>query len=120
LEVRVNKAQLIETVKNTHGNDLTAEEAVEAVLDVIVRELAMRRRVSVTGFGALDSVRVNRHKARNPQTGETVWVPATQRVRFRPGQNLIDLVAKKKKLPRTGSAIKKAPKGSITKAATES
>lgn len=116
----MNKAQLIETVKDMHGNRLTAEEAVEAVLDVIVRELAMRRRVSVTGFGALDSVRMPRRKARNPQTGETVWVPATQRVRFRPGQNLIDLVAKKKKLPRTGSAIKKAAKGTLTKVADKS
>jgi DNA-binding protein HU-beta len=120
LEVRVNKAQLIETVKDTHGNRLTAEAAVEAVLDVIVREVAMRRRVSVTGFGSLEAVRVKRHKARNPQTGETVWVPSTYRVRFRAGQNLLDLVTKTKKLPRKGSAIKKAPKGSITKVADES
>jgi hypothetical protein len=47
-------------------------------------------------------------------------VPSTYRVRFRAGQNLLDLVTKTKKLPRKGSAIKKAPKGSITKVADES
>jgi DNA-binding protein HU-beta len=110
----MNKAQLIDEVTERNGFYLTAEQAVEAVLDAITREVAKGGRVSVTGFGAFDSVAKPRRKARNPQTGETVWVPATQKVRFRPGQNLIDLVAKKKKLPKTGSAIKKAPKGGVT------
>jgi DNA-binding protein HU-beta len=114
LEVRVNKAQLIEIVKDIHGNRLTAEQAVEAVLDVIVREVAEGGRVSVTGFGAMDSVHQPARRARNPQTGETVLLPATRRVRFRPGQNLIDLVTGARKLPQ-GSAIKKAAKGTVTK-----
>lgn len=105
---------LIERIRATHGNHFTASEAVEAVLDTIVRAVAEGEGVSVTGFGALTVVDMASRWARNPATGQRVLVPPTKKVRFRAGQNLLDLVTGAKPLP-SGSAIKKAPKGSVTK-----
>lgn len=116
----MNKAQLIEKVAESLGSHPAAKEAVEVVLDVIVREVVAGGRVSITGFGALESVPVARRKRRNPMTGEMVMVKATRRVRFRAGQNFLDLTAGRKKLPKKGSAIKKALKGSVVKAAAKS
>lgn len=110
----MNKGHLIERIRDTYGNRFTAEQAVEVVLETLVRTVAEGERVSVTGFGALEPHPVPSRKARNPQTGESVVVPARRRVRFRPGQNFLDLVNGDKLLPEEESAIKKAPKGSIT------
>lgn len=109
----MNKLHLIERIKNTHGNSFTAVEAVEVVLETMVRTLAEGDKVIITGFGTLEPVLMDTRKARNPQTGETMWVPPVHKVRWRAGQNLIDLVNGRKLLPAEGgecSAIKKAPK----------
>jgi DNA-binding protein HU-beta len=115
----MNKARLIEKVSETLGSRALAVEAVELVLDTMVREIASGGRVAITGFGTLDSVAVSARQARNPATGETVQLAATRRVRFRAGRNLADLVTGAKKLPTDVSAIKKAPKGSVGKGASQ-
>lgn len=109
----MNKAQLVEAVATKMGSRETAALAVDAVLDVIVREVvAGSGRVSVTGFGSFEKVDRPERWARNPQTGERVRVEKTSVPRFRAGQNFKDLAAGKKKLPRgkNVTAIKKAPK----------
>jgi|SRR5882757_3313812 len=111
----MNKAQLIERVRELHGNQLTAEQAVEAVLDTVVREVAAGGNVAVTGFGTLDAMPVAARYVRNPATGEKLWMLATHRVRFRAGQSFTELAAGDRELPETGSAIKKAPRGSLTR-----
>jgi DNA-binding protein HU-beta len=111
----MNRAHLIERIKYMHGNAFTAEEALEAVLETIVRTVAEGERVMVTGFGSLEPILIPARRARNPQTGEVVEVGAHQRVKFRPGQNFVELVNGNKLLPEKGSAIKKAPKGSVKK-----
>jgi len=108
----MNKAQMIETVAQTLGRRAAAVAAVEAVYDAMTRELAAGGTVNITGFGTLKVVATKARKARNPQTGEAVLVPARTRVRFVPGQNLADLVNGDKPVPVDGSAISKAPKGS--------
>ena len=111
----MNKTQLVERVAETLGIPVTrAGEPVEAVLDVIVRELAAGGFVRLTGFGVLDTKVTAARKRRNPQTGEPVAVPATVRVRFRPGQGLLALLNGGRKLPASGSAVAKAPKGSLS------
>ncbi|MHA6764790.1 HU family DNA-binding protein [Streptacidiphilus sp. PAMC 29251] len=108
----MNKASLIEAVAKTLGSK-AAPGAVEAVLDAIARELADRGTAAVTGFGTFKTVTTQARKARNPQTGESVTVPARTKVRFVPGQNLADLANGDKAVPLNGSAISKAPKGSL-------
>ncbi|MGP4002023.1 HU family DNA-binding protein [Streptomyces sp. 8N706] len=111
----MNKAQLVEAIADKLGGRQQAAEAVDAVLDAIVRATVAGERVSVTGFGSFEKVERPARYARNPQTGERVRVKKTAVPRFRAGQGFKDLVSGSKKLPRGGEvAVKKAPKGSLT------
>lgn len=111
----MNKAQLVEAIADKVGGRQQAAEAVDAVLDAIVRAVVGGDRVSVTGFGSFEKVDRPARYARNPQTGERVRVKKTSVPRFRAGQGFKDLVSGSKKLPRGGEvAVKKAPKGSLS------
>ncbi|GGJ53837.1 HU family DNA-binding protein [Streptomyces brasiliensis] len=111
----MNKAQLVEAIADKLGGRQQAADAVDAVLDAIVRATVAGDRVSVTGFGSFEKVDRPARYARNPQTGERVRVKKTSVPRFRAGQGFKDLVSGTKKLPRGGEvAVKKAPKGSLT------
>ncbi|QHC31552.1 HU family DNA-binding protein [Streptomyces sp. HF10] len=111
----MNKAQLVETIAEKVGGRQQAAEAVDHVLDAIVRAVVAGERVSVTGFGSFEKVDRPARYARNPQTGERVRVKKTSVPRFRAGQGFKDLVSGSKKLPRGGEvSVKKAPKGSLT------
>ncbi|MET8645703.1 HU family DNA-binding protein [Streptomyces sp. NPDC004096] len=110
----MNKAQLVEAIADKMGGRQQAADAVDAVLDAIVRAVVGGDRVSVTGFGSFEKVERPARYARNPQTGERVRVRKTSVPRFRAGQGFKDLVSGTKKLPRGGEvAVKKAPKGSL-------
>ncbi|MGW7255958.1 HU family DNA-binding protein [Streptomyces sp. NPDC054834] len=111
----MNKAQLVEAIADKMGGRQQAADAVDAVLDAIVRAVVGGDRVSVTGFGSFEKVDRPARYARNPQTGERVRVKKTSVPRFRAGQGFKDLVSGSKKLPRGGEvAVKKAPKGSLS------
>jgi DNA-binding protein HU-beta len=111
----VNKAQLVEAIADKLGGRQQAAEAVDAVLDAIVRATVGGDRVSVTGFGSFEKVDRPARYARNPQTGERVRVKKTSVPRFRAGQGFKDLVSGSKKLPKGGEvSVKKAPKGSLS------
>ncbi|MEE1839527.1 HU family DNA-binding protein [Streptomyces sp. NPDC007076] len=111
----MNKAQLVEAIADKVGGRQQAADAVDAVLDAIVRAVVAGDRVSVTGFGSFEKVDRPARYARNPQTGERVRVKKTSVPRFRAGQGFKDLVSGSKKLPKGGEvAVKKAPKGSLS------
>ncbi|MCX4789642.1 MULTISPECIES: HU family DNA-binding protein [unclassified Streptomyces] len=110
----MNKAQLVEAIADKVGGRQQAADAVDAVLDAIVRAVVAGDRVSVTGFGSFEKVDRPARYARNPQTGERVRVKKTSVPRFRAGQGFKDLVSGSKKLPKGEVAVKKAPKGSLT------
>ncbi|AWE52626.1 MULTISPECIES: HU family DNA-binding protein [Streptomyces] len=111
----MNKAQLVEAIADKMGGRQQAADAVDHVLDAIVRAVVAGERVSVTGFGSFEKVDRPARYARNPQTGERVRVKKTSVPRFRAGQGFKDLVSGSKKLPRGGEvSVKKAPKGSLS------
>lgn len=110
----MNKAQLVEAIADRLGGRQQAADAVDIVLDAIIRAVVAGERVSVTGFGSFEKVDRPARYARNPQTGERVRVKKTSVPRFRAGQGFKDLVAGTKKLPKNEVAVKKAPKGSLS------
>ncbi|MGK5532683.1 HU family DNA-binding protein [Streptomyces sp. URMC 129] len=110
----MNKAQLVEAIADKLGGRQQAADAVDIVLDAIIRAVVAGERVSVTGFGSFEKVDRPARYARNPQTGERVRVKKTSVPRFRAGQGFKDLVAGTKKLPKNEVAVKKAPKGSLS------
>jgi DNA-binding protein HU-beta len=109
----VNKAQLVEAIQDKLGGRQQAADAVDVVLDAIVRSVVSGERVSVTGFGSFEKVDRPARYARNPQTGERVRVRKTSVPRFRAGAGFKELVSGAKRLPKNDVAVKKAPKGSL-------
>ena len=87
----MNKADLISDVADKTGEAKTkVAEIVDAMFDVMTDALKERVEVRIPNFGVLVVVTAKARKARNPQTGAEVSVPAGPRVRFRPGKALKD------------------------------
>jgi nucleoid DNA-binding protein len=88
----MNKTDLINEVTTVIGTQKQAKEAVDCVLKAIADALAKNDSVQISGFG---SFKVSERKARtgrNPQTGETIQIPAGRVPRFVAGKALKDAV----------------------------
>ena len=68
----MNKGQLIEALEGRLGGKKAAADAVEAILDVIIREVAKGGKVGITGFGTFEKVVRAARTGRNPRTGASV------------------------------------------------
>ncbi|MGW3152718.1 HU family DNA-binding protein [Streptomyces sp. NPDC001089] len=101
---------LIETVAADTGMPREdVREVVMSTFDVVARAMASGHNVAVTNFGTWISYRTNKRKARNPQNGATVVVPAHQAMKFRTSRTLAGLVRRRASAT---ASIRKAPKGS--------
>ena len=116
----MNKAELIDVLTEKLGSDRrTATDAVEHVVDTIVRAVHRGESVTITGFGVFEQRRRAARVARNPRTGETVKVKPTSVPAFRPGAQFKAVIAGGQKLPATGPAVKRGVAAPATKAAAK-
>jgi DNA-binding protein HU-beta len=114
----MNKADLVDAIESKLGGRKVATDALEAVLDIIIREVAKGGKVAITGFGTFQKVAREARTGRNPRTGETVRIKKTTVPRFRPGTRFKVVVADPRKLPKTSPAAARATAGtSVVKAA---
>ncbi len=124
----MNKSQLIDALAARYeGNRKAAQQALESVLDTIMREVAKGEKVAITGFGSFEKRIRPARMVRNPRTGESIKAKKTAVPKFNAGAELKAVVSGAKKLPRltlttaTGTAKKAAgavpTKKSATKAA---
>jgi len=90
----MNKAELIEQVASQTGlTKRTSGKAVDAIVSAISDCLARGEKVTLVGFGTF---RVRSRKARrgvNPQTRESIQIPAKKVPKFVPGKGLRDKVS---------------------------
>lgn len=100
----MNKNDLIEALAPRLGGRAAAATAVEAFVDVVLRQVAAGGQVGITGFGTFERVDRAPRTGRNPHTGEAVPIAATSRPRFRPGTYFTSVVADPAQLPATGLA----------------
>jgi DNA-binding protein HU-beta len=104
----MNKAELIDVLTKKMGSDRRqATEAVENVVDTIVRAVHKGDSVTITGFGVFEQRRRAARVARNPRTGETVKVKPTSVPAFRPGAQFKAVVSGAQRLPAEGPAVKR-------------
>jgi DNA-binding protein HU-beta len=120
----MNKAELIDVLTERLRSDRKhATEAVEHVVDTIVRAVQKGDSVTITGFGVFEQRRRAARVARNPRTGETVKVKPTSVPAFRPGAQFKAIVSGAQRLPAEGPAVKRgvvagpAKKAAVKKAA---
>ncbi|MDN5768737.1 MAG: HU family DNA-binding protein, partial [Humibacillus sp.] len=110
----MNKAELIDALEVKLGSKKVASDSLEALLDIVIREVAKGGKVGITGFGTFERVERAARTGRNPKTGETVKIKKTKVPKFRSGTNFKHVVSGAKKLSRTESAASRATAGSAT------
>jgi DNA-binding protein HU-beta len=89
----MNKAELIDAV--AAGADLSkadAGRAVDAVVDSISKALGKGQQVAIVGFGTFQVKHRAARAGRNPRTGETIKIAASNVPGFRAGKALKDAV----------------------------
>jgi nucleoid DNA-binding protein len=89
----LNKTSLAAAVAAQLGVSIDdGYRALDAVLNTITRTVAAGHDVTVTNFGTFRAVEEAARIRRNPQTGESVPVPAYPTVRFRVSPRLREVV----------------------------
>jgi DNA-binding protein HU-beta len=85
----MNKALLVNRVaRDRRLPRARVAPIIDSFLDQIVLSLKRGDRASLVGFGTFTVVRRRARAGRNPQTGETIAIPARRGVRFTPGRTL--------------------------------
>ncbi|MBU0743136.1 HU family DNA-binding protein [bacterium] len=98
----MNKTDLINAVAEKSGlSKKDATSAVNAIFSTVPREgiiateVAKGKRVQLTGFGTFERRNRKKRKARNPQTGAEIMIPATKYPAFSAGKSLKERVSSK-------------------------
>jgi len=89
----MNKAELIDAVaEHADLSKAAASNAVDAVFDVITGSLKSGDSVTLVGFGTFAVKQRAARAGRNPQTGATIQIAASNLPAFKPGKALKDAV----------------------------
>jgi DNA-binding protein HU-beta len=89
----MNKGELIAEIAEVGGlTKVRAEEALNSVLAHMSDAMEKGERMTLSGFGSFKVVERAEQKGRNPQTGQSITIPAHNVVKFKPGKNLCSRV----------------------------
>ena len=90
----MTKAELVEKMAKDAGiSKAAAGKALDSFADSVKKALKKKDgKITLTGFGTFSKVRRKARKGRNPRTGETIKIKASNTVRFKPGKALKEAV----------------------------
>ena len=89
----MNKSELVATIAEKGGlTKVLAAEALDKVLTNMALAMEKGERVTLLNFGSFKVFERAAQKGRNPQTGQSITIPAHNVVKFKPGKNLCKLV----------------------------
>ncbi len=89
----MNKNELIEVMAGAADiSKNAATRALDAFTDAITGSLKEGKDVVLVGFGSFTTSHRAARAGRNPQTGQTMQIPAATVARFRAGKKLKDAV----------------------------
>lgn len=89
----MNKAELIEAAaKKAEATQIVTEKVLNAIIDVVQETVAKRDDVVLVGFGTFKAVDRAARSGRNPQTGESLQIPAKVIPDFKAGATFKDVV----------------------------
>ena len=93
-EERMTKAEFVARIaEKTGSTKADAEKGVNAFLEAITETLRTGDKVSFAGFGSFEVTERAAREGRNPQTGETMQIPAGKIPKFKAGKALKAAVA---------------------------
>lgn len=89
----MTKKEIVKTISEEIGlTQLKTKEIVQKTFDAIVETLVEDRRIELRNFGVFEVKKRAARKARNPRTGDKVFVPAKFVVTFKPGKEMEERV----------------------------
>lgn len=89
----MSKNELIDAMAEKSGlTKKDCDAAVKAFVDAVSEEMVKGGKVQLVGFGTFETSERAARAGRNPQTGETVNIPASKVVRFKAGKGLKNTV----------------------------
>src|SRR4029077_1042670 len=91
----VTKKEIVKKISEDIGlTQLKTKDIVQRTLDAIINTLVSEGRIELRNFGVFEVKRRAPRKARNPRTGDKVYVPSKNVVTFKPGKEMEELVRK--------------------------
>ena len=89
----MNKTDLVASIANATGMSKSdAGNAVESVFDAISSALSGGGEVRLVGFGTFSVSHRKATQGRNPRTGETIQIKASNQPKFKAGKALKEAV----------------------------
>jgi len=86
----MNKGQLVEKIaEDSEISKKDAQKALESFVEVITNELSEGGTVTLIGFGTFKVTNRAARTGRNPQTGESLQIPASKVPSWKASKNLI-------------------------------
>ena len=91
----MNKKQLIAKISTTLGpSKADAERTFDSITTIILNELKNDETVKIAGFGTYKVAKRKARIGRNPRTGESIQISASQKVKFLPAKSLKEMFNK--------------------------
>lgn len=91
----MNKEELVQKVaKETNTTQKEAAEMISATVNAIVEAVASGEKVTLVGFGTFEAKKRAAKNGRNPQTGESILIPAKTVPAFTAGKAFKDATNK--------------------------
>lgn len=85
----LNRSELVAAVAEKSGNSQAAVNGVlDAVFEVFTEQVSKGEKVSIPGWLAVERTERAARTGRNPQTGETIQIPAGYSVKLSAGSKL--------------------------------
>ena len=87
----MSRPQLIKQLKkkNPNLNQIEVESIINTFCQSIEKALIEGKKIEIRGFGVFFIKKIKeKYSARNPKTGELIYVPEKNKVRFRPSKKL--------------------------------
>ena len=85
----MTKKEIVKKIADRSGlTQIQTNEIVQSTLDAIIDSIVEAGRIELRNFGVFEVRERAPRKARNPRTGETVYVPAKKVVVFKPGRTM--------------------------------
>ena len=89
----MNRTELIAAVaEKAELSKKDAEKAIKAFTEAVSEELANGGKIQLVGFGTFEVAERAAREGRNPKTGETMPIAASNSPNFNPGKALKDMI----------------------------
>ena len=89
----MTKKEIVKAISDEIGlTQLKTKEIVQKTFGAIVETLMSEMRIELRNFGVFEVKKRAARKARNPRTGDKVFVPAKFVVTFKPGKEMEEKV----------------------------